>query len=330
MNKRQFLMMLLFFALLSLAAVKLRGHYHHHLLDRAAAIDSSYKVAIETSKAELVLIGNSFLREGVDTDALQIAVDRPVEKIVVLGSSSAVWYLILKNNVTNAEPAPSYAIIFFVDNFLTKPDYIIKSYYSDIDRFGAVDESLLDRLAFWESAGLLERTFTEYSLFYRFRYGMQQDYYGFAYSFFPAILGFSPEETDFAGDVAFSSDKRDPAILTPIEQASWQATVNPFYDEVEQSFLPEMLRIAAQKNVKLIFVRMKRLRDVEPNRQPVGMERYIQDLGDYLAANGSSLLDFTNEEELTIDYFGEGDHLNEEGRALFTQLLAPQLLRLID
>jgi hypothetical protein len=330
MNKRQFLLMLLFFALLNLGALKLKEHYHHHLLDRDAAIDITFKNEIEANKAEVALLGNSFLREGVDTDTLQTILGRPVEKIALSGSSSAVWYLILKNNIINADPAPQFAIIFFVDNFLTKPDYFIESYYSDVDRFGGVEEPLLDDLSYWDSVGFLDKTATEYSAFYRFRYQLQQNYYNFAFSFLPGILGYSAQEADFAGDMAFNSSTRDPEILTPIEQANWQAPVNAFYDEVGHSFLPEMLRIAAGKNVQLIFVRMKRLRDVQPDSQPPGMPEYMKDLEYYLSQNGSVLLDFTDKKQLTLGYFGEGDHLNEDGRILFTRLLARELLRLLN
>ena len=78
--------------------------------------------------------------------------------------------------------------------------------------------------------------------------------------------------------------------------------------------------------IRLIFVRLKQGRHVLGKRDSKVLAAYIGDLRAHLDAHCIPLLDFTQDERITIHHFGNGDHLNRQrGRRLFTEILAEAL-----
>ncbi len=89
-----------------------------------------------------------------------------------------------------------------------------------------------------------------------------------------------------------------------------------------------MAAIAQRADVPLILVRIRR-REHTATPDSAHLAAYMQDLGVWAKEQGISLLDFAGEERLRLKHFAKGDHLNPEGRALFTLLLAEQLKPLL-
>jgi hypothetical protein len=104
-----------------------------------------------------------------------------------------------------------------------------------------------------------------------------------------------------------------------------------FQQELDRSFLPYMIDMAQENNIQLVFVRMKRRRDVKPGGQPKALQKYIKNLEDYLAENEVDFIDFTDDKRIKIEHFGSGDHLSRNGgRRLFTKILAEKTLPIIQ
>ena len=76
---------------------------------------SEEAIATETALAEappeIVLLGNSMTRRGVDAKQLSKAMGVPVSNLAVNGTSARIWYLVLKNRVFANGHAPHAVVV---------------------------------------------------------------------------------------------------------------------------------------------------------------------------------------------------------------------------
>jgi hypothetical protein len=95
-----------------------------------------------------------------------------------------------------------------------------------------------------------------------------------------------------------------------------------FGEAVENSFLPMTLKVAESRNIQLVFFRVKcRPRhglNVEPDRP--GLREYIQNLDAYLKSHGAIFIDESPAEDITEDFYGEGDHVADNMMKPYTEL----------
>ena len=96
-----------------------------------------------------------------------------------------------------------------------------------------------------------------------------------------------------------------------------------FDREVSRSFLPLMIRILKEHDIRFAFIRMKRSKEkivADPR-----LDAYIRSLEAYLNEHDVPFIDFATEERILPEYYGSGDHMNRRGRNLFTKILVERL-----
>ena len=97
-----------------------------------------------------------------------------------------------------------------------------------------------------------------------------------------------------------------------------------FHRIKDHSFLPDILSVAEQNRIPIVFVRMPR-RVTKARRadlpQEVALRSYVADLGAYLEQRGYPFVDLASFADLGPDDFEVGDHLSPSGRDLFTPVL---------
>src|SRR3972149_1598785 len=112
-------------------------------------VSKLYRLAIEYQKPNLVFLGDSILTKGVGEAAFQEQTGIPTYKLDVPGSSSALWYLIIKSNIVPADPPPRYLIVLFRDTMLTVPTFRVNwPYFGLIDKFAGPNDTLLVERAY--------------------------------------------------------------------------------------------------------------------------------------------------------------------------------------
>ena len=92
-----------------------RGRYPHPAgptFDRE--VSRLYLREIESQQPGIVLLGDSLLTKGVDQVVFQDQTGIPTYKLDIPGSSSALWYLVLRSNIVPAEPAPRMLVILLI------------------------------------------------------------------------------------------------------------------------------------------------------------------------------------------------------------------------
>jgi hypothetical protein len=141
------------------------------------------------------------------------------------------------------------------------------------------------------------------------------------------------EAVDQAAASIFASSRMIPDLLNKRQLEDERRQDSAKKDMIfqpEKTFLTPIIELCRAQNIQLVFIRVKRRRDLEPGRQPKELLEYMDKLARYLHDNQAHLLDYTDNHAIQIEHFGEGDHLNRQsGRMLFTELLADNLRKLL-
>ena len=301
------------------------------IIERDPEIDPALVASLAEAEPDLVLLGNSMLGEGVDETLFSSLMGTKTYKLGINGAASAVWYLVIKNVIAPMDDPPESVILFFRDSFLTQPGFRVDGkYFAKVERYAGPDETLLDRLAYLDGMSPSSYLATKWLPLFGDREKIREEIVGTAKFGVPSrLMGTDSLTVELAIAGTFADSNMNTQLLTAAQLAAEKSPKDQSHFDfrlaVEKSFLPEMVRILREKDIDLVLVRVKRRRDLNPNSRPAELETYIEDLSEYLASRGAPFLDYTDETTLAPEHFGEGDHLNEHGRDIFTRLLARDL-----
>lgn len=296
-------------------------------------VNRLYVREMKEQGAVIVLLGDSQLTKGVEKAPFQAQVGLPTYKLDIPGSSSALWYLVLKSNILQADPAPRVLVIFFRDTLLTAPTFRTTGpYFGLVDKFAGPNEALLLERAYLPqqtpAGAALERWFPLYT----YRAEMRESIDAGLRHLLPARLGCDRECADDAVTGVFGDIQ--PELLTrsirQAEAALYEPEQLDFAAQVDDSFLPEIIRLVRRGGLQLIFVRVPTLIFPDPAAQPEGLDRYMQDLTTYLTAQSIPLVDLSQVEGIGPEQFTDPHHLTLEGKEIFTRALTAALKGIIN
>ncbi|RJP48821.1 MAG: hypothetical protein C4583_13750 [Anaerolineaceae bacterium] len=300
------------------------------------AVRSRYTNILEEYQVELALMGDSVLEQGVDGEALSEALDVPSYAIAVPGSTAPFWYLILKNIILEAEPRPDAVLILYRDTILTLPDFHVNGgYVNELDQFATAREDVLIERAYLNFMNPLEKFALAWFPLYSSRQQVTDlaDYY--ARNLLPALLSACRGEClDRAHAAIFHIDNVVPefqeAALVEDEEFLFTARAMDFHGTVEESFLPEIIRLCRENGIRLILVHERTLLFANAAAEPKALREYKSEMAEYLEANEVPLIDFSYDPRLPEEYFTDVLHMNAAGKAAFTQLLSEALMPMLQ
>lgn len=267
-------------------------------------------------RPELVVIGDSMAGTRIDPARLEQLSGRRVFAILHPGSGSAFWFLALKNWVIASGVRPKAVFIFFRDTNLT--DVMFRMDTWNIDRVALDAEPDLNNLVATRVREWRRSLTTKVESLYRadrarlwMTAAVSDGVARVAADDPPALVAGMNERFDFAH-------------LRRIETAdvgSDDDGVVDFESYVDRSVLPLMLREARAAGITLYFVRVQR-RPVggRPPQQSAALREYIARLADYVRRNGGMWRDDTGDPSLSIDMYGDGDHLARDARDRYTAI----------
>lgn len=282
------------------------------------------------SKAEIILLGNSMVGEGVHQGELTRQLNRKALTVWVGGGSSAWWYLVIKNIIAPSPAKPEHLLIFFRDNFLTLPHYRTKGkYVSYIDNFAGKEELVLDRILYFNDSNHYSLILKSHIPFYRNSQDYNDKFKAGLKELSSKILGIGKADAlEKAINNLFHENLFSQRLghLAQIQEDKYLEDKMNYNFFPENTFLPHIIRICKENDIGLTFVRVKRRRDTEPNRQANELVQYIEKLTKYLNMHQVQLFDYTKNTSIKPEHYGKGDHLNDEiGRILFTKILSKDM-----
>ena len=327
---------LILFLIVIVAVNVIIGPPRSSVIEHTPEVDLRWQRMIDQLEPQVVLLGNSMLGEGIDNRKFSELIGRRSLKIYTGGSASAMWYLWLKNQIAPAVHKPDCVVIFFRDQFLTIPEYRVRgAYKEEIDKYATADEPLLDRLAYLNGMDPLTYSLHQYCSMMQQKRHIKRTMQTWVKDIcVQRFIGGRPGDADRVIAYVFQESHLSPELATAKQleaERTGHARTRSFDVQLRNSFLPYMIEIARENDIQLVFVRVKRRRDAEGRNEPEHLKIYLNKLHTYLNSKGFSLLDFTHDERITLDYFGSGDHLSKPlGQELFTRLLAQRLSPLMQ
>lgn len=293
-----------------------------------------YQDDLLKSNADIALLGDSILVYGVDPVQLASLMGRKVYKLGIPGSASAAWYLALKNIIATAPHKPRYLAITFRDTILTVPDFRVNGKYFDlVAQLATPKEPLLIERSYIQQMSPVEKLADQYLPIYGSRLSLREKLdYAIRYSL-PAVFGCDTDCTDQANIEVFRDNNLDQKLLIDAATSAESYLYTPdrldFKQQLEQSYLPEIIKIARKNKIRLILVRTKHLNAASESSEPVALKNYIQALKVYAAENNVVLLDFAYDNRLTNDLYYDDYHTTKAGMSVFTQILAEALMPIV-
>lgn len=284
---------------------------------------------IQENQAEIVLLGDSVLYQGVDPALLSKRLGKSVYAIAAPGTGTAMWYLQMKHIIFQSSRRPKVVVVFFRNTMLTVPQYrTTGKYFALLDDYAAKNEPLVTQLAFVNSMSPLEKFAQAYIPLYTARVEIRKDLDD-ALRYLPTALLLNCDRacTDDAVSSIFGREVDPIALNLAQEDAAKTLFAKEelnFGKQAGSSFLPPMIELAQKNGAALVFVRTK-VFGPEPE-----MSAYRNALGAYLSAQeGVYLLDYREDPRVLETYYVDSLHMNATGKREFTEILADDFGRIL-
>lgn len=335
MHRQKFVQFLIFFivlvALASLVTALLTpGPYPRRLgpvLDDL--VRTNHRDSLEELEPQVVLMGDSTLRESVDFEQLSEDLGMQAYGVAVPGSTTALWYLVLKNNILPAAHKPETLVIFTRETLLTTPEYRVDGrYFATIDEYAAREEPLLLELSYLGQMSALERLAARYLPLYGERIQVREWIDALIDYSLPGLFGCDPAcvnealRSVYSGNVYVEAFMREQDM---VDSYLWGLDKLLFERQLQRSYLPEIVRMTREHGIQLILVEVKTW--ARPGSTTTALLRaaYLRDLQTYADTNGIPIVSFANDPRLPRAYFPDGFHLAPQAIPIFTHLLAEEL-----
>lgn len=286
--------------------------------------ENKYTVELQKTKPQFVFIGNSMLGSRIDQVELeQLIGGAPITLITEGGGMSALWYLQFKNYVVASGVRPKTTFFFFRDARFTRPLLRTDGKYRALIERTMVD----DEPEFYKVVNSVPRSMGD-----RLRSQIRS---------WVIIDSIAKSMTEFFSGVAFyiawPGRQIDSGVVKRINQRFHYNNFRPsaqnelpppldlgtydFKRNITNSFLPAILRLAEEQNMKLAFIRVQNRPTINgPRDEPLELVRYVKDMKEYIEAHEHFFYDFTGDPEITLSMYGQGDHINRQNIKRYTQI----------
>lgn len=281
---------------------------------------------INMQKPELILLGNSTLRQGIIGDKFNKKTKIPTLRVFFGGSGAAWFYLTVKNVITKAKHKPKKLAIFFWDNALTDTQWGVKGQYQPVvDMTSLPEEPLLDRLSFLnemsEEAYFLSSNWTIYQKKNIYR----TEFDNYIKRKVASWFGKSEEELNLSIKNTFSDSLFNKKLYNEyFEKDLENKATYQFKEKLSESYLPTIINLIDQAGIELIFVRVKKRLNIKGDSQK--LKNYMVELKKYLKEKNIPLLDYSQDERLKYEHFADDHHLNGTGQQIFTDIFAKDIV----
>lgn len=295
------------------------------------SVDLTHQNYLTLHKPDLVLLGDSLVEENVDTTTLSTLLGQQIYPIAYPGSSSAAWYLTIKNNIATSAHKPETLILLFRDNMLTAPGYRVNGRYSElIEALATSDDSLVAQRSYIDLMHPVERWAEMYILPYHQRLAIRERMdWLLRYPLPRLLLSCKNPCVDASLTTVLEGKNMEQGILSEVVFSSasylYSDTLLDFEQQLPRSYLPEIIRLGRENNMRLIFVRSKTLLFPNQASEPSGLDAYMTDLSEYLRTNGAIYLDLEEGQEIPDRYFVDLVHVRPDGKIPYTEALAALL-----
>lgn len=276
------------------------------------------------AQPDFVFVGNSMVESRIDIPTLSELTEAKVALLTDGGSSSARWYLYLKNYLVPSGVKPKRVFLFFRDWSLSLPFFRLTGAYRDRTEQAMSKDDRLVRRFMDQADGIgggssLEKLLLAVYSVQRWNTAIRES----ATEDLVKLLSLGDADEDELDDdledtFAVKNLRRDLAVDLPDLEEDEEPM---FSADPQESFLPHIITLARREAIPLVLVRVKRRpdRDQDSPEQAARLTRYMTELRTYVESNGVPLFDESNDPQIPLDWYADGDHIAEEHMADYTR-----------
>lgn len=301
------------------------------------AFDEKPLRVLKKERPECVLLGDSMLETRIDQETMSRVSGRKCLVLAKPGSSSATWYLMLKNLIAVQSTPPQTVIVFYRNRQLTLPAHRAEGdYRKSMEPFMSASEPVLESLINQGKvvADPLERAVQAVYPTERRREQAQEKVQAWALDLVASSREYEVIHND--AKKLFSPKNLRGGTAVDEQKEGGLGSLDPddhiFAEKVEASFLPRMLEIAREKKIQLLFFEVKRRPnpDGSPGEESATGDEYDAALHAYLEKAGARYFDETRETDITLDFYGSGDHVATAMMPRYTELFWQKIGKLVN
>jgi lysophospholipase L1-like esterase len=294
--------------------------------------------AVNQDKPDVVFFGTSVCTDGINEQLLSETLSLVSRKYCGSIQRSAYYYLFLKNILLNPKTRqhPQTVVVLFVLGGLT--EILPRLNYGEEFNLNSLtvteDDQLVNEVIYNDTGNLITSFFSKHSFFFRKREIYKIYINKKIYTYLDNLLDGSLSSSRFVANSHFSQENMLPtsyeeAVNVAIKRSDTSLQLRSFNRDVEKTFLPQLITLAATNSIKLVFVHMP-LRPTNNLTEEIvaSNQIYINDLKRYVEKHDLKVLDYSHNNNYTNIHFHDTVHLNKHGRTLFASEIARDLQKL--
>ncbi len=337
---RKFFVFLLFVLILSILSsygimLRYEGEYPKQIgqnFDDNVRIN--HQEYLDEEQPEMMLLGDSTLKDSVIFEQLGEELGIDVYGVAVPGSTTALWYLILKNNIVTAEHKPDYLVLYTRETMMTTPEFRVDGgYFATIDEYAHSSEPLLLERSYMQQMNPLEQITTRWLPIFGQRDQVRGSINYRIDHTLPVIFQCGEMCVKDALDTIFAGAVDKKAVLAAqnrMENYLREMKRLFFHQQLRRSYLPEIERMTRENDIQLVLVEMKTFRSPPSTTTALLLDGYMRDLRTYCDEKGIVYISFADDPRLTRELFPDGFHLAVEAMPVFTEMLAEELAGVVE
>lgn len=299
---------------------------------------------VQPKSDRIYLLGNSMFKTGFDMEAWPkyLPADQGIDLAYHDGHYTNLWYLILKNAIIPSEEKPRVLVWGFRPTFAYFPSFR-KRARCDIEKFQDGKDATYERIA---AEVRLSRTeafhngFSELSVLYALREGVGTRQVALLKHLGArSILYFKPAHAQ-AERLLNSPDVSVSDYLTyALSGGRVQSSAERVVDGgdrfvkgpkvgVSESFVPQIMRLLQEAGIPQLVVIFRPV-SATGGGLDADAKQFTEDAISLFEKAGVPYVNLVDEDALTADAYGKGDHYNQKGRAIVTERVGRALSALV-
>ncbi len=293
------------------------------------SFDYGYVEALRKTNPDYVMVGNSMLESRINRTLFgELLGNKKVELIWGRGWESAHWYLTLKNIVAASEIKPRAVFFLFFEDRLAFPKFNTEGTYDwDLKCLMIGEEPILWGILGREPVHFVSQM-RNWLRAWTVHFGIKS-WIREKMSQRALKLAGSGTETlnDIYGLFSYGNIFRDFVVDPPGPPPSVESPET----RLQQSLVPEMLKLSKKHGIPLVFVRIKtRFEQKLSPERTYWLTAYMKTLKQMLSQGGALLYDMSEDPKITSTMYGEGDHIAAVHRDFFTRNFYHKIQRGIE
>jgi hypothetical protein len=292
-------------------------------MPEANPFDSTPIEELDVGDPEYVFVGNSMVESRIDVATFEQLSNGKVALLCDGGSSSARWYLYLKNYLIPSGAKPQRVFLYFRDWSLSLPRHRLTGEYREgNERAMQPDDTLVQRFMDEKDGrdhiGAFSKVIDEI-------YPIQRRGMAVREAMMEKLVkrvssGKEDREKvfdDLEDTFAVKNLRHDLGADLPVMEEDVEPT---FSADPNTSFLPRMIDLAEVNGIPLVFVRVKRRPEANGvTEESPRLRQYIEDLRSYLERRGMPFYDETSDRDIPASWYADGDHIAPDYMADYSE-----------